>query len=223
MLYQVTISNHALEEMVLAASEAFVLGNAAWYGIVEIYGYLWGNRRTDSHGSVEYIHIDKFSISASAPGDENSVGVDPNVVLLKNSIINLWAPHYHFLGAFHTHPYNTLDEVKENQGWDFSSDDKRVFISDEDMWRLSGPNHQPIMMVMAVTKMAKVADTELSVDANGGRMEFNVGNLRFWLSMGIGQVSEGKDKEFSTSDILFHPYTRYVNLAGSKLDGIDAR
>ena len=217
MLYHVTISNHALEEMVLAASESFVLGNAAWHGSVEIHGYLWGNRRTDSDGYVEYIHVDKFSVSTSASGDEDSVQVDQDVVRLKNSIFNFWAPHYHFLGTFHTHPYSTLDDVKEHQGWDFSPEDKDVFLSDEDIWRLSGPNHQPIMMVMAVTQIAKVHDTELTVDANGGRMEFNVGDLRFWLSMGIGQVSESRDKEFSTSDILFHPFIRQVNLAGSKL------
>ena len=221
MLYQTTISDHALEEMVLAASESFVLGNSTWHGSVEIHGYLWGNRRVDSGGSVEYVHIDKFSISASASGDEDSVQVDDDVVRLKNSILNFWAPHYHFLGTFHTHPYDTLDEVKEHQGWNFSRQDRSVFLRDEDLWKLSGPNHYPIMMVMAVTQIAKVNDTELSVHANGGRIEFNVGNLRFWLSMGIGRMSEGMDKEFSTEDVLFHPFTRHVNLAGSKLDGIN--
>ena len=117
MRHQVTISNHALEEMVLAASESFVLGNAAIPKRVEIHGYLWGNRRTDRYEDIEYIHIDKFSVSSSACGDEDSVWVDEDVARIKNSILDLWTPHYDFLGDFHTHPYKNYDEVRSNEGW----------------------------------------------------------------------------------------------------------
>ena len=223
MLHQITIANHALEEMVLAASESFVLGNAKRFGSVEIQGYLWGNRRIESDDedeSVEYIHVDKFSVSTSASGDDESVYVDQEVVLIKNSIVTLWAPHYQFLGAFHTHPYDTLGEVNSSSGWNFSSADEENFLDDADMWELSGTDHHPIMMVMAVTKIAAVFDTELKVTNGGRSLEFNVGNLRFWLSVGIGQVSRGMDKEFSTGNVRFHPFTRYFNAAGSRLDGI---
>lgn len=164
MKHQVTISNHALEEMVLAASESFVLGSALTdeHEGAEIHGYLWGGRRTDDKKDVEYIHIDKFSVSTSALGDENSVMVDRDVVRIKDSILRLWAPYYHFLGDFHTHPYGNYNEVNECEGWNFSKGDKKTFRNNDIAWSLCGSN-RPIMMVMAVTRMGAVHNSSLEI------------------------------------------------------------
>lgn len=218
MKHQVTISNRALEEMVLAASESFVLGNAATDGRVEIHGYLWGSRRTDKSEDIEYIHIDKFSVSSSACGDEDSVWVDEDVARIKNSVLDLWAPHHHFLGDFHTHPYRDHDEVRKNEGWRFSKRDKKSFRKDEQVWKLSGSN-APIMIVMTVTKMKSVFETVLDMEADN-RFMFNVGNLRFWLSIGIGRLEEGR-RVFSEDNVYFHPFSRYFNESGSRLDGVE--
>ena len=137
---------------------------------------------------------------------------------MKNSVIELWAPHNHFLGTFHTHPYETLDDVNSVEGWLFSAGDVETFLDDEMLWALARPNH-PIAMVMTVTKMAAVRGTHL--DAENNRIRFNVGNLRFWLSVGIGGMSEGATKVFSTQDVLFHPFTRHINLPGSRLRGVE--
>ena len=134
MKHQVTISNHALEEMVLAAGESFVLGSALADEGAEIHGYLWGGRRTDESKDIEYIHIDTLSVSSSACGDEDSVWVDGDVARIKDSVLNLWAPHYHFLGDFHAHPYRDHDEVKENEGWQFSKRDIKSFKKDKQVW-----------------------------------------------------------------------------------------
>ena len=202
----------------LAASEAFVLGNANQWGSVEVHGYLWGSRR-ESDG-IEYIDVDKFSVSTSAWGDDESVAVDERVVRIKHDILSLWTPHYHFLGTFHTHPYDSLQSVKKSNGWEFSKQDERVILADEDLWELSGPQ-TPIALVMAVTKIASVHDTFSEVEGGGRRLQFNVGNLRFWLSAGVGEVSESLEKVFSRDGILFNPYSRHVNLAGSRLEGVD--
>ena len=70
---------------------------------------------------IEYLDVEKVSVSASALGDEDSILVDPRVVRIKNSILRLWAPHHHFLGEFHTHPYSNLEDVNRNNGWDFQT------------------------------------------------------------------------------------------------------
>ena len=218
MDYEVTVSNHALEEMVLAASESFLLGNARQWESVEIHGYLWGSRRRDDDVDVEYIDVDKFSVSTSAWGDEDWVQVDKRVARIKNSILSRWTPHYHFLGMFHTHPYPRLKDVQDNRGWELSGQDERAFLSDDDLWRLSRPGH-PMALVMAVTRIARVDDTICKVD--GGRLEFNVGNLRYWLSAAVGGFSADREKELSTDNIMFNPYSRHVNLAGFWLDGTE--
>ena len=209
MKHQVTISNHALEEMVLAASESFVLGSALTdeHEGAEIHGYLWGGRRTDDKKDVEYIHIDKFSVSTSALGDENSVMVDRDVVRIKDSILHLWAPYHHFLGDFHTHPYGNYNEVNECEGWNFSKGDKKTFRDNDIAWSLCGSN-RPIMMVMAVTRMG------------GNRLVFNVGNLRFWLSVGIGWKTRQGKRRFGEGRVCFDPLSRYFNKSGSKLEGV---
>lgn len=218
MDYEVTVSNHALEEMVLAASESFLLGNAREYGPVEIHGYLWGSRREVE--GIEYLDVEKVSVSASAVGDEDSVRVDRRVVRIKNSILRLWAPHHHFLGQFHTHPYSNLEDVNRNNGWDFSDQDVRAFLGDEDIWELSYPE-MPVQFVVAVTKIGAVHDTLSKLEVDGRRLQFNVGNLRFWLSVGVGEVSMGQEKLFSRNNIVFNPYNRHFNLAGARLDGVD--
>lgn len=215
MEYQVTVSDHALEDMVLAASESFVLGDARTWDSVEIHGYLWGSRRTQE--GVEYVHVDKFSVSVSAWGDEDSVSVDKRVALLKDSVLGMWIPHCHFLGMFHTHPYESLTEVNDNKGWEFSDGDEESFLSDEDSWELARPGC-PLSMVMAVTKIKNVKDAIL--EAKDNRIVFNVGELRFWLSAGIGDVSRGQTKTLST-DVSFRPFARYINWAGSRLRGVD--
>lgn len=218
MNYEVTVSNQALEEMVLAASESFLLGNARKYGPVEIHGYLWGSRREVE--GIEYLDVEKVSVSASALGDEDSILVDPRVVRIKNSILRLWAPHHHFLGEFHTHPYNNLEDVNRNNGWDFSDEDVCAFLSDEDIWELSYPE-MPIQLVVAVTKIGAVHDTFSKLELDGRRLQFNVGNLRFWLSVGVGEVSRGQEKTFSKENIVFHPFNRHFNQAGVWLDGTE--
>lgn len=218
MNYEVTVSNQALEEMVLAASESFLLGNARKYGPVEIHGYLWGSRREVD--GIEYLDVEKVSVSASALGDEDSIEVDPRVARIKNSILRLWAPHHHFLGEFHTHPYNNLEEVNRNNGWDFSDQDVRAFLRDEDIWELSYPK-MPVQLVVAVTKIGAVHDTFSKLELDGRRLQFNVGNLRFWLSVGVGEVSRGQEKIFSRDDIVFHPFNRHFNQAGVWLEGTD--
>lgn len=218
MNYEVTVSNQALEEMVLAASESFLLGNARKYGPVEIHGYLWGSRREVE--GIEYLDVEKVSVSASALGDEDSILVDPRVVRIKNSILRLWAPHHHFLGEFHTHPYGNLEDVNRNNGWDFSDEDVCAFLSDEDIWELSYPE-MPIQLVVAVTKIGAVHDTFSKLELDGRRLQFNVGNLRFWLSVGVGEVSRGQEKTFSKDNIVFHPFNRHFNQAGVWLDGTE--
>lgn len=218
MDYEVTVSNHALEEMVLAASESFLLGNARESGPVEIHGYLWGSRREVD--GIEYLDVEKVSVSASASGDEGSVEVDPRVVRIKNSVLRLWAPHHHFLGEFHTHPYSNLKDVNRSSGWDFSDQDEHAFLSDEDIWELSYPE-RPIQLVVAVTKIQNVHETFSQLELDGRRIQFNVGNLRFWLSVGVGEVSKGQEKIFSRENIVFHPFNRHFNPAGVWLDGTE--
>lgn len=217
MEHQITVSNPAFEAMVLAASESFVLGNAEYHGPVEVHGHLWGYRRPVDDEGIEYVHIDKFSVSSSAPSSETSVTIDKRIARIKTSILDLWAPHYYFLGGLHTHPFDTLEELKDAKGWNPSKQDIKVFEKGDYAWGTSGL--APIMAVMAVTEMQAVFDTQLTVES-ANRWMFNVGNLRFWLSIGVGKTTRSGRRKFSTDDVYLYPQSWYFNQASSKLDGV---
>lgn len=135
----------------------------------------------------------------------------------KNSILRRWTPHYHFLGAFHTHPYDSWKDVIANKGWNFSDADQRMILHYDDLWELSYPA-RPIAMVMAVTVMSQPKDSFAKADES--KLVFNVGNLRFWLSAAVGEVLLSQEKVFSTDNILVNPYSRHYD-PGGKLDGVD--
>ena len=220
--HQVTISQPALEAMVLAAAESYVLGGPEFHGPVEVHGYLWGNRRTVDEEDMEYIHIDRFSVSSSAPSDEDSVRVDKRVARIKNSVLQLWAPHLHFLGDFHTHPYETREEVEQIEGWGPSKQDRKVFRRDKDAWRMAS-GAPPIMVIMAVAKMQNVHHSFLKV-LRLNTWRFSVGELRFWLSVSIGKEKVRRKKKakrsLSNEDVVLYPQSWRFNAAGSRLDGV---
>ena len=218
--YHVRVSDQALEDMVLAASEAYILGpgrkkEERQEGRIETYGHLWGNRREDDNNHT-HILIDRFSVSLSAWGTREDIRPHPDDIHLKNEIIMRWSPHLCLLGDFHTHPYANHDEVNKCKGWNFSQIDKRSFKEEDSLWKLSRP-YTPIMAVMAIAKMGRVhrSTGEWKED---NRWMFNVGEYRFWLSIGIGKISKSKKrKSFSTSGVYLDLDPRFVNETGDRL------
>lgn len=218
MDYFVRISDQALEDMVLAASEAKVLGdgNRRKHKGVETYGHLWGNRRPDAENEQEHIYIEKFSMSLSAVGTFNEVRPDEDALHLKASILERWSPHLMLLGDFHTHPFDSLRKIKTQKGWDFSDEDVKNFLADGDLWAHSHPL-PPIMAVMAVTPLARVHDSKGDWETNY-RWRFDTGQLRFWLSMGIG-CEAGDELWFSTDNVYLDLQPRLYNESGDRLSG----
>lgn len=220
--YHVRVSDQALEDMVLAASEAYILGpgrkkEERQKGRIETYGHLWGNRR-EVDNDHSHILVDRFSVSLSAWGTREGIRPHPEAICLKNQIIMRWSPHLCFLGDFHTHPYLDHDEVNECKGWDFSDQDIDDFLGHDSLslWKLSEP-YPPIMAVMAIAKMGRVHRSAGEWKENNLWM-FNVAEYRFWLSIGVGEISKRKKKKsFSTSDVYLDLDPRFVNESGDRL------
>ena len=58
MAIKVTISDRALQSMVLAAWEAYAFGKDDDRESVETYAHLWGYRRRRQGDETEYLHVD---------------------------------------------------------------------------------------------------------------------------------------------------------------------
>ncbi len=227
MAIQIRVSDRALESMVLSASESFVLGDGSKppqrrrkkRRYVETYGYIWGFRRKVNDSPTEHVHIDRFDESLSARRKSSSVQPDDDAIWLKNSIIELWSPHLSFLGDFHTHPYNSRQAVEKSKGWEFTEDDIDAFTNDEHLWKLA--NQSPLMLAMTVAPIERVHATEAHWFRNNCWI-FNIGQLRFWLIVGIGYISKkSKKKRLRKADnVCLELDPRFYNETGERLSGI---
>lgn len=224
MEFSVRISDRALEDMVLSASESYVLGDGSGKPSkrkkkgksVETYGYLWGFRRIDRNEGIQYVCIDRFSESLSARRKKGSVKPNEDAIWLKNSIVSRWSPHLSFIGNFHTHPYNSKDQVESCNGWEFSEGDIDFFKNDETLWELT--NNSPLMLVMAVAPIERVHETEALWYERNKVWVFNTGQLRFWISIGTG-CAKKKKRKFTRDNVYLNLDPRFYNESGARLDG----
>ena len=225
MNVRIRVADRALESMVLSASESFVLGDGnkpqkrRWRGkrYVETFGFVWGYRQEVDDGETEHIHIDRFYESLSARRKSNSVTPNEDAVWLKNSIIKRWSPHLLLLGDFHTHPYKSRQDVEDRKGWEFSVQDVSSFKEDKHLWRLA--NQKPLMFVMAVAPIKRVRETEAKWLYNNTWV-FTVGQLPFWLTVGVGYRRKKKTRLRETESIWLDLDPRFLNVSGDRLTGI---
>ena len=226
----VRISDRALEDMVLSASESYVLGDGSKKPsrrkksskFVETYGHLWGFRRNVKNEETQYVYIDRFSESLSARRKKGSVKPNEDAVWLKNSIVDRWSPHLSFIGDFHTHPYNSKEQVESCKGWEFSEGDIGYYKDNDALWELTG--NRPLMLVMTVAPIEKVHETEAIWIERNKVWVFNTGQLRFWISVGSGYERKRKRKRkrnFTMENVYLNLDPRFYNESGARLDGFD--
>ena len=135
MTIEVTISERPLESMVLAACEAYTFGKDDSQEALETSAHLWSNRRSNPDGIAEHVYVDRISVCVSASVANNQSAVFVDVVALQDDVVKHWSPHISLLGNFHTHPYNSHQELKDNKNRKFSDCDKSSFLYDDVLWQ----------------------------------------------------------------------------------------
>ncbi|MGE3917969.1 MAG: hypothetical protein AB7F78_19920, partial [Hyphomicrobiaceae bacterium] len=118
-----------MENIVLAAAEAYCLGDGDRPRSIETLGYMWGSSRKAR--DVTEIYIERVSVSISAQRHRNWVQPNNDAARFKNEIVQRWSPHLQLLGDFHSHPYKTRAEVEDQRGYEFSDGDFDAFMNDD--------------------------------------------------------------------------------------------
>lgn len=212
MTIEVTISERALESMVLAACEAFAFGRDDDREAVETYAHLWGFRRFSPDGGTEHVHVDRISVCVSAQVDNDRAAVFANVIALQDDIVKHWSPHLSLLGDFHTHPYDSRRELIANRGWEFSACDRTSFLDDENLWlRADG---DPVSLVMAVTQLQAVHEGWAKQQTTY-RWRFDIGQYRFYLSAAAGKRDEHGEGDFIQRGVHLVLGQYFFNEAGN--------
>lgn len=218
-VFAVQISEGVLRSMVLATLEAYCYGDNWKKGRVklETLGYIWGNwnNQTDD---VRYAHVDVVSTSLSAVRRGDSVLDNVDAAPLKNAEMGVLAPHLHLIGDFHSHPYESIQEVKEISGFNFSEQDYDWFLSDDYLWEHA--REQPIMMAMTICRVKKVHGSNPR-KLKPSLYEFNVGDYRLWLNVVVGYRDHKKKRRVTGIDqseaYLFWP-GEYFSVPGVTLE-----
>ena len=214
MTLEITISDRALESMVLAACEAYVFGKDDDLEAVETYAHMWGFRRRSPDGQTEHVHVDRISVCVSAQVTNDHAAVFTDVIALQDDIVKHWSPHLSLLGDFHTHPYDTRQELIANRGWEFSDCDETSFLNDANMWQRA--DGDPLSLVMAVTQLQRVREGWATSKA-AYRWRFDIGQYRFYLSAAAGRQNERGEREFTQRGVNLALGQYFFNEAGNRV------
>ncbi len=216
MAVNVRVSDQALESMVLAACEAYEFGNNNNFKSVETIGHVWGYRKGGDEGRMpDHIYVERLSPCVSAKGTAHSVEFATGVIDLKDSIVGHWSPHLSLLGDFHTHPYESREELVKSKGWNFSKVDKTSFLEDKKLWQRAG--NAPISLVMAIAPLERVHGTWGESGAQF-RWRFDVGEYRFYLSAAIGGLKKNGESYFKQRRVVNLDLDwRFYNESGNRI------
>ncbi|MDH3582806.1 MAG: hypothetical protein OER86_01170, partial [Phycisphaerae bacterium] len=129
----VLLDSRALNDMLVAAFEAYLSPRPKRRKGYEVYGIGLGGVRTVQAKTQRkgitlkhYVSVSRVQLQLSAEG---AMGwVEPNdrsmLALLKASTTLF--PHYQVVGDFHSHPYDQWSDLVYHEGWTYSSADQKA-------------------------------------------------------------------------------------------------
>lgn len=168
-------------------------------GPAETAGLLWGyvvSREDRDHVVVEHVSTDTF-----AKGTSGEVGLNEEVTRVKQEVVAKRWPHLSMIGDFHTHPYKTYSDAKDNAGWEFSEGDRDWYEKHHDAASWPGC----VALVLAIGKLAKFHENNILeptvVADNTVHWQFD--RFRFWLSGYAIDARKGKRR----SQLVVSPRT----------------
>ncbi len=124
------LDDRAIEDIVLVALEAYTVPRKG-LKFTETYGICFGSTKTtdqkrQARGRYALRHIDIRSvhIQLRAVGFSNKVTYDLRSLETQMAVATHLFPQLDIVGDFHTHPYETADELRRVKGWRYSSGDE---------------------------------------------------------------------------------------------------
>ena len=224
--YLVKLSDAALDSILMAAAEAYYLGTpytrrAKVEPYVEVDGYLWGYRSHRPEVDYTYIHVERFAPSLSSSKASGSVTSALGAAALMHAVMQRRAPQMAFLGKLHTHPYESVTEVQDEKGWNFSSQDRQWWPEIEndrmDLLPLYGTD-APLWLVVAVAPLKKVnfSSGANSIDDRLNIWRIDIGELRFWLHAEMGYPDDHGIAQFD-QPVVLDMFPPFYNVPGDRL------
>ncbi|WP_187980648.1 hypothetical protein [Pseudomonas oryzihabitans] len=96
-------------------------------GKIETFGLLWGYCIPAFDQRPARIVCTTATVEVSADRRQDSVAPNLDSVAAKRDIFRRYWPQLDLVGTFHSHPYESLEEVRFNKGWRGSEGDKEFW------------------------------------------------------------------------------------------------
>lgn len=158
---RVWIRELALQDILLAAMEAYEVPAGSGKPHTEIYGTVFGSfsegrtRRRGAHDvSLADLNVERVCIQHRAKGSPSEVFADSRSEVTQLAMSRELFPFWHLVGDFHTHTYRSLSTLVRVRGWRYSSHDERVNVE----WceRLRALGHRPrVALILAMTRAGR--------------------------------------------------------------------
>lgn len=206
----VKVSEAAAIELIMSGLAAYEGRRRAGKTYVETCGQLWGLTKP-LPGRRRLFYVEHATTGALSKRHPDWVIPHAGEVSVKRAVMERLRPELTLLGEFHTHPYDSLDEVKRNEGWEYS----RGEVSDQTAWTAEGGGRDlyweatsghPLFLVLTVCELKRVRPHQQRRFYNN-ILEFGVGNFRFWLHGVVGREVKGQRRlsRNTNSSVLMEP------------------
>lgn len=157
---RVWIRELALQDMLLAGLEAYLVPAGSGRPSTEIYGIVFGSYRsagrTRRSKPIEMVdlNIERVCIQHRAKGSPSEVIADERSEDAQLDMAEELFPYWHLLGDFHTHTFKTLEDIYAVRGWHHSIHDERVNID----WcaKMREQGHRPrVALILTIARAAR--------------------------------------------------------------------
>lgn len=200
--YLVILSENALISLLLSSLEAYAIEKKGFRGKhkkhLETYGSIYGQHIELEDGRTLF-RVEMAQTDTTAKQTMDSVQYSEEAISLKRAALASFWPHLDYLGDFHSHPYETLREVRDTKGQYLSGGDR---MNLEDNWESFFRDlRYRLGLVVTVSAMQRVRDSGKVWAGEGlNCLEFNIGNFRLWIAAfcvyeddGLGCYTEEQD------------------------------
>jgi len=176
----VRLEPRALEDMLLASAEGYMVSPGKGRRYTEVFGLCFGSVRRKTVEKVAkavYVNVSRVATQIRAKATASSVLPNAGSLASQLHIGNQFFPHLELVGDYHTHPYPSLTELNASRGWEYSDQDESALpahIKD-----VRGHNHaDPLFsLVVAVARGGKASTSSRRKAPNV--VHISVGDLFF--------------------------------------------
>lgn len=133
MRTQIIIEDHVVPQLLTSAIEAYEVEHRAHERgranrRLETFGLLWGYALpARDNGTPARLVAVTATVETSALRHTDWVRPAPESIRSKRDFFAEYWPQLELIGTFHSHPYDSLDEVNEVRGWRASDGDERYW------------------------------------------------------------------------------------------------